>query len=122
MSTAKTPGHVKVELRDTLRIAAIHGEVDVSNVEEITKELEGEPRDRARYQVIDLSATDFFDSSGIRRLFALADRLQARRQTLFVVCPPTGLIRRLLDLTGLGHVASIHPTLDSVVEQMRSAT
>jgi anti-anti-sigma factor len=52
--------------------------------------------------IIDLSAVTYLDSSGVRLLHELHDRMQLRGQRLVVVCPAGTGPRRVLELTGFG--------------------
>lgn len=95
VETAERGGHV---------VASVRGEIDLSNVEEIEKALDAATEGRRGRYDVDLSHTTYVDSTGIRMLFALAERLRARRQELRLVVPPSGLVRRVLELTDLPRV------------------
>lgn len=107
-------GRVVIEGSGPSAIARIVGEVDMSNVAEIERALNVALREARAVYVIDLSQTSFIDSAGIRALFAIATRLRERRGSLHVVVPPAGLLRRVVDLVNLAHVAEIHDTLATV--------
>jgi anti-anti-sigma factor len=94
-------------------VAYVHGEIDISNVDDISKALEAATEGRRGRCFVDLSNTTYLDSSGIRILFTLAARLRTRRQDLHVIVPPDGLTRRVLELTDLPRMI---PTLSSISE------
>ena len=107
-------GWVVVERRGDDTIVKIHGEVDVSNAADVEKKLEESLESGTTRHVIDLSNTTYFDSTGIRILFSLATRLKSRRMELHVVVPPKGLTRRVLELTGLPLIVTLHSSLAEV--------
>jgi anti-anti-sigma factor len=94
-------------------VAYVHGEIDISNTEEISKALEAATEGRRRRCFVDLSHTTYLDSSGIRILFALAARLRTRRQELHVIVPENAPTRRVLELTDLPRMI---PTLTSLAD------
>ena len=49
--------------------------------------------------MLDLSETDYLDSSGVRLIFELAERLGSRGQKLELVVPDDSVIKRVLVLT-----------------------
>jgi anti-sigma B factor antagonist len=96
-------------------VVRIRGEIDLSNSAAIRSEvIEIVPHD-APGIVLDLSATTYLDSSGVRLLFDLAERLQARRQRLGLVVTEAALIRRVLVLTKLDDAVPLHPTVDDAL-------
>lgn len=92
-------------------VAQLAGEVDVSNVEFIERELDA-VAGREPLFIVDLSTTDYFDSAGIRLLFTLATRLKTRRQELRVVVPPQAVVRRVLEITDFVRSVPVFPSLD----------
>jgi len=87
-------------------VASLAGEVDLSNVSEIRRALVEGVTQETECLVIDLSDTAYLDSTGVRMLFDLAVRLQARRQALRLVVPDATIVRRVLVLTKLDE--SVH--------------
>jgi anti-sigma B factor antagonist len=65
--------------------------------------------------VIDLSPTTYIDSAGVRLLFHLVSRSQARRQGLRIVVPLESPIRAVLELMGL-------PMIDAFEERVITAS
>jgi anti-anti-sigma factor len=92
-------------------VAHLAGEVDVSNVAHIERELDA-AAGRVRLFIVDLSSTDYFDSAGIRLLFLLATRLKTRRQELRVVVPPQAVVRRVLEITDFVRAVPVFQSLD----------
>lgn len=94
-------------------IVRLDGEIDVSNVEEVTDALLEATETRRARCILDLSQTRYLDSSAIRMLFTVAARLRVRRVELFLLVPVEGVVRRLLEIMEIG---SAIPMLGSIAE------
>jgi anti-sigma B factor antagonist len=105
---------VVVHRRDSVCVATITGEIDVSNVDEVASRLEGQLAEDAPVQVIDLTGTSYLDSAGLRLLYVIADRLRARRRTLHLVVPEHAPILRLLELVDLPRHVEMHTRIADV--------
>ena len=105
---------VVVHRRDTVCVATITGEIDISNVDEIASLLENQLAEDAHVQVIDLTGTSYLDSAGLRILYVIAERLRARRRTLHLVVPEQAPILRLLELIDLPRHVEMHSRIESV--------
>lgn len=110
----ETMARVEVERTNGMAIVRVFGEVDISNADEIGKALEEATGDRRERHLIDLTATSYFDSAGIRLLFVLATRLQERRQELVVVAPESGIVRRVLELTDLPRLVTVVSSIEEI--------
>ena len=67
--------------------------------------------------VIDLSAVDFLDSSGIHCLVRARALLRRDDRVLAVVCPP-GSVRRVLELTGIDQVVALYDSRDELARML----
>jgi anti-anti-sigma factor len=105
---------VSVRRRGTIRVATITGEVDISNVDEVSSALEVQLSDDAAVQVIDLTGTSYLDSAGLRILYMFAERLRARRRTLHLVVPEQAPITRLLEIVDLPRHVEMHTRVEDV--------
>jgi len=84
-------------------ILSVRGEVDIATVGELEEKI-AEVGDPAAGLILDLTATDFMDSSGLRLLVATHERYAAAGGRFRIAVRP-GPISRLLDVTGLmGHL------------------
>lgn len=92
---------VDVEQRGDIILLRVRGEIDVSNVRELSAEIEAAVPTGARTVVIDLADIIYLDSAGVKLLLQLADRLRVRRRQLRLVVPESSPIRAVLELTGL---------------------
>jgi anti-anti-sigma factor len=62
-----------------------------------------------------MSGTDYLDSSGVRLIFELAQRLSNRRQQLTLVVPADANIRRVLVLTEVERVVPMAASLEAAL-------
>jgi len=110
--------HVAVNRRNGIVVAAVEGEIDVSNAAEIGRQLfEAAPNDAAGL-VVDLSLTTYLDSRGVQLLIELAERLRRREQRIRVVAPEHSVIRRILWLTRLDTLIPLDSSFDGAVSAM----
>ena len=99
--------------RGGFTVAAVDGEIDISNSEVLGTELSHAVPNDARGLVLNLSAVTFIDSSGIRTLFDLAARLAEHQQLLHLVLPDSSQLRRTLLLLHIPAVMPVFPDLGS---------
>ncbi len=92
----------------TLRVA-LHGEIDIANVATVDGELRALITNRHNDVVIDLADLEHLDSSGLRMLFTLATRLEALQIELHLLVPEDAPPRRVIELSGIGAIASVRP-------------
>jgi stage II sporulation protein AA (anti-sigma F factor antagonist) len=109
---------VDIQDHDGVHVAAITGEVDISNVDDVTRRLIALPN-FAPGLVVDLRLVTYMDSTGISMLHDLAGRLRERSQKLIVVCPPGSPPRRVLELTGLIARTTVVDDLAPAVQTLR---
>lgn len=104
---------ITVRDEDDLRVVAIAGEVDVSNVEEVrAATLEGLSNTTFGL-VLDMRQLSYLDSAGVAFVFEVADRLGRRAQAVALVVSPSAVIRRALEVTEVDAIAPIVPTLEA---------
>jgi anti-anti-sigma factor len=109
--TSATAASIEMTERDGFTVAAVDGEIDISNSIELETELSHAVPNDARGLVLDLSAVTFIDSSGIRTLFDLAARLGNHQQLLHLVLPEDSHLRRTL---GLLQIPAVMPLFADV--------
>lgn len=97
---------------DGVRAVTVSGELDISNVGALEQVSFG-ASNQSLGLVIDLSSTDYIDSSTVGLLFTLREGLRRRGQLLCLVCTPGSNARRVLDLVGFAH--------DHTYEQLQAA-
>lgn len=106
---------IDVEQHERGPIVRIRGEIDLSNASSVRTEILDALNQTAAGVVVDLTETTYLDSSGVRLLFELAERLQARRQRLALVVTEAALVRRVLVLTKLDDAVPLHEALDDAL-------
>jgi anti-anti-sigma factor len=98
-------------------LARLSGEVDLSNAQSVRERLLSSVPNTATALVLDLSATEYMDSSGIRLIFELAERLRSRGQRLEIVVPGDSFVKRVLVLTEVQRVVPIAATIADLGER-----
>jgi anti-anti-sigma factor len=87
---------LSLESQGDVELARVAGEVDASNVADLSQRLLDAVPNQARALVLDLSETSYIDSSGISLIFDAAARLRNRRQQLRLVVPPKSFVGEVL--------------------------
>ena len=100
-------------------IAALTGEIDLSNARAIGSVVAGGVPNDAVALVLDLSDVTYLDSSGVHLVFDLVQRLGGRQQKLVLVVPEGSKIRRVLDLVNIDAVVPIGRTVDEATATAR---
>ncbi len=106
---------LRTEARDSMLLAWLDGELDMSSTGGLTTELAAAVPNTADGLVMDLSGLTYMDSAGLGMLFALGRQLRTRQQTLRLVVPDEARVRRLLDVGSITTVAQIYPTLGAAL-------
>ncbi len=102
---------VRLSEYEAFVVAHLKGEVDVANAGTIETELSQAVPNTAAGLIIDLSEVPFMDSSGLRLLFEVDERLRRHQQDLRIVLPKgSGLFRTL----ALVHMQDVVPILEDV--------
>jgi len=105
---------LKFERAGDAVLARLSGEVDLSNARSVEEKLLAAVPNAASGLVLDLSPTHHLDSSGVRLIFELAERLDNRRQKLELVVPDDSPVRRVLQLTEVHRLVPMFASLDAV--------
>jgi anti-anti-sigma factor len=98
--------------------AVIKGEVDPSNARELGRDVTASVPNDAMAVVLDLTAVDYLDSSGVQMIFELAERLDARQQRLAVVVPEGAPARTVLDIVSLDATATLADDRDDAMSRL----
>jgi anti-anti-sigma factor len=107
--------------RGDVVVARLSGEVDLSNVADVGDQLGASVPNTALGLVLDLTATEYLDSSGVHLVFELAERLGRRQQQLRVVVPGGAPIRRVLKIVELDATVPVLATVDEAVTHIRES-
>src|SRR4051794_35004048 len=98
VSTASRGGHA---------VVSVYGEVDLYTAPRLQTELAALARDGASRVVVDLSGVEFCDSTGLNVLLSAMKRLREHGGSLELAAPRAA-VRRILQVTGLDTVFSVH--------------
>jgi anti-sigma B factor antagonist len=91
-------------------VVAVHGDVDLDTAPRLEEAL-CSAADGAHGLIVDLSATSFFDSSGIHALLRAGSQAGSQGTRLFLVCGPAGITRKVLEITGVEGLYTLCGTL-----------
>ena len=87
-------------------------EVDATNAADLRSAILTALGDGAGRLIVDMSETEFCDSSGIRYLLLAHDEATAHHAQLRLAVQPDGMVLRMLTLMGLHRVLQVHVSLD----------
>ena len=93
-------------------IAAIAGEIDMSNARDLGTAVVAALTHDTRGLVLDLSEVTYLDSAGIHVIYELRERLAGRSLALRLVVPPGAPTLETLRLTGVPDVVPVAATAD----------
>jgi anti-anti-sigma factor len=110
---------LRIDDSDVGPVVHLHGEVDLSNSDAVRADLLDSVRQDCEGMILDLHETSYLDSSGVRLLFELAERLHARRQRLVLVVSEEALIRRVVVLTKLDDVVPLVETVEDAIAALQ---
>jgi anti-anti-sigma factor len=111
--------NIELDHRDSVGIARLSGEVDITQASVLREQLLAAVRNDDVGLVVDLTDASYVDSVGVSLLFELAERLSGRQIRFAVVVPPEGLIERVITIVDLNSVAEIHRGLDEALAAFR---
>lgn len=109
-----------IEQLGTAHVVHMTGEIDMSNVGELESAIERAETDAVAsgpaLVVVDLQGVTFLGAESLRCLVSANDRIAAGGGTMRVVAPAgSGVVRRLLDLSGVGALLDLFETVESAV-------
>ena len=109
---------VEIEEHGDVVVARLTGELDISVAEPTARKIAESVPSSARGVVVDMSALDFMDSSGVSMLFNLARQVGSHRQQLRVVAPAGRPVARVLQIVEFDRAAPVDADLDSAVAEI----
>jgi anti-sigma B factor antagonist len=112
---------LSLEIQGDIELARVAGEVDASNVDDLSQRLLAALSNDARALVLDLSETSYIDSSGISLIFDAAARLRNRRQELRLVVTPRSFVGEVLAAVSMEQSVAIDPDLDDALRAVQAA-
>jgi anti-sigma B factor antagonist len=113
--------NIEFDHRDSVGIARLSGDVDITQASVLREQLLGAVRNDDLGLVIDLTDAHYVDSVGVSLLFEMAERLTGRQMRFAVVVPREGIVQRVLTIVDLGSVADVHAGLDDALAAVRDS-
>jgi anti-anti-sigma factor len=104
------------ETIDSVVIAKISGEIDMSNSNELRTTLSNMTSNDVLGLVVDLSELEYIDSAGIHLIYRLRDSLRSRGQQLRLVIPRDSVVYQTLKLAALQPGSEMVETLEAARE------
>ncbi|MBN9107394.1 MAG: STAS domain-containing protein [Pseudonocardia sp.] len=86
---------------------ALSGEIDLQNAGAVERQLDDLVSNTTESVTIDLTRLTYLDSAGLRVLFGLASRLELLQVHLELRVPRGSVVRRAVEVSGLGEVVAI---------------
>ena len=83
-----------------VRLLEVFGELDLATAPKLCALIDAARIHRAKRLVIDLTAVDFCDSTGLRALLGASTEMRVSGGRLTIACLPNGAVARLFELVG----------------------
>jgi len=96
-------------------VVALPAEIDVTNCDQVHDELVAVFEAGAGIVIADLTSTMFCDSSGVHAIMRAYEQAAARGTQLWLAVPQDGSVRRVLQLTGVGRLMPVYPSLQEAM-------
>jgi anti-sigma B factor antagonist len=97
---------------------AVRGEIELATAPELTVALDDAIRASTGPFVVDLTAVDFLDSTGISCLVRARALLGQDDRPLALICPP-GIVRRALELTAIDQLVALYDSREDLARAQR---
>ena len=114
------PARFQVEMIKGVPVLAAPEELDITNAGELRTALLESARHGPRGFVVDLTRTQFCDTSGLHALVGARKRAQAEGNDMLLVTPGAGILR-IFAITGLDQVFPSFASLDEALAQLPAA-
>jgi anti-anti-sigma factor len=110
------------ETEGDVELARVAGEVDASNVADLSQRLLEAVSNKARALILDLTDTSYIDSSGISLIFDAAARMRTRRQQLRLVVTPKSFVSEVLAAVSMEDSVPIDPAVADALRAVDGVT
>jgi anti-anti-sigma factor len=97
-------------------IIAPTGDLDMYTAADLRPKLEAIATDPSARLVVDLSDTDFIDSTGLGSIVQVWKRLARQGRTMAIVAPRGTAAAVLLEMSGLGRMLPVYETRDDALD------
>jgi anti-sigma B factor antagonist len=99
---------------DGYELLAVEGEIDIATSPRLIAALNEADTDPAAGVVVDLTAVEFMDSTGLALLVRAQRRMRKRGRGFAVVCPD-GPVRRIFEITDMLGTLGVSPTREAAL-------
>lgn len=99
-------------------VAALNGDIDVSEVDRVSSQILAATHNEVRSIVIDLSGVTYLDSTGIQMLFDLIRKFHSARQAVAVVVPEESPLSTLIKITHVHEACPVGATVEACLEAL----
>jgi anti-sigma B factor antagonist len=99
---------------DGRALVAIRGSVDLTTAPELRNRLSELIDDGNTCIIVDLTGTDFLDSTGLGALVSAHKRLRMKGGEIRIVCAD-GQVRKVFEITSLDRVFAMHDSIDGAL-------
>jgi anti-sigma B factor antagonist len=99
---------------DGLELLVVEGEIDIATSPRLVAALNEVAAESVQSLVVDLSAVDFMDSTGLALLVRAHRRMHRSGRGFAVVCPD-GPVRRIFEITDMVGTLQVSPTRETAV-------
>lgn len=97
-------------------VVALPAEIDVTNSKQVYDQLIAALVPGVTIVIADLTSTHFCDSSGVHAIMHAYERAAAHDIRLRLAVSTAGSVRRVLQLTGVGRLIPVYPTLQEAMD------
>jgi anti-anti-sigma factor len=104
-----------------VELAHVAGEVDASNVAQLTAQILDSVSNETRALVLDLTSTNYIDSSGISLIFDTAARMKNRQLQLRLVVQPSSFVDEVLAAVSMQDSVPIDPEVADALSAVGSS-
>ena len=101
---------IEIDPRESATVVHLQGQLDSNTSPTLEKQLTTVLDERPAAIILDLAATDYVSSAGLRVLLATAKRCRTD-QRRFVLCAVNDDVMEVLTLTGFYRVLDLYPDL-----------
>ncbi|HYM58387.1 MAG TPA: STAS domain-containing protein [Solirubrobacteraceae bacterium] len=118
-SPASHPFRIEEHDADGVHVIAVSGELDLATAPRLCVLISAARARGVRRVLVDLSATTFCDSCGLRALIGEDRELKAHGGRMGVVCPSgEGPVPRLFEMTGAHELLAIRDSADAGLDAL----
>ena len=102
-------------LRGGPAVVALPAEIDVTNCDQVHDQLVAAFEPGVGIVIADMMSTVFCDSSGVHAIMRAYEQAAARDVQLWLAVAETGSVGRVLQLTGVGRLMPVYPSLQEAM-------